>query len=131
MALDVAVKGSRVKAAALCVAGWVAGYLISAVSSILYFVLLKISPEQKASGKVMVLTALYGMAFAALGSLVGARFWRPQALGIGAAIAATIAIVALWSASETPNAEHWTQIVAVLLMAPAAQFGAFFSRSDD
>ncbi len=131
MTLEVADKGSRVKAAARCVAGWVVGYLISAVSSILYFVLLKISPQQKASGKVMVLTALFGMAFAALGAAVGARFWRAQALGIGAAIAATIAIVALWSASETPNAEHWTQMVAVLLMAPAAQFGAFFSRSDD
>jgi len=131
MTLGVEEKGSKVKAGALCVAGWVVGYLISAVTSILYFVLLKISPEQAASTKVMVLTALYGMAFAALGSFVGARFWRPQALGIGAAIAATIAVVALWSASETPNAEHWTQIVAVLLMAPAAQFGAFFSRSDD
>jgi hypothetical protein len=131
MTIEVEEKGSKLKAAALCVAGWVVGYLISAVTSLLYFGLLRISPEQKASTLFMVLTALYGMVFAALGSLVGARFWRRQALGIGAAIAATIAVVALWSAAETPNAEHWTQIVAVLLMAPAAQFGAFFSRSDD
>jgi hypothetical protein len=131
MTIEVEKKGSKVKAAARCVAGWLVGYLISAGTSILYFVVLKISPEVDASTKVKVLTALYGMVFAALGALVGARFWRPQALGIGAAIAATIAVVALWSAAETPNAEHWTQIVAVLLMAPAAQFGAFFSRSDD
>ncbi len=131
MTLEVEERVSRVKAVARCVAGWVVGYLISAVTSILYFVLLKISPQQKASGKVMALTALYGVVFAALGAMVGARLWRPQALGIGAAIAATIAGMALWSASLTPNAEHWTQIVAVLLMAPAAQFGAFFSRSDE
>ena len=131
MPIEIEKKTNPVKVAALWVAGWVVGYLISAVTSILWFVVLKISPEQKASTTVMVLTALYGMVFAAVGSLIGARFRRRQALGIGAAIAATIAIMALWSASETPNAEHWTQMVAVLLMAPAAQFGAFFSRSDD
>lgn len=131
MTIEVGEKTNRLKAAALCVCGWVVGYLISAVSSILWFVVLRVSPEQKASTGFVVLTTVYGMVFAALGSLVGARFWRRQALGIGAAIAATIAVMALWSASETPNAEHWSQIIAVLLMAPAAQFGAFFSRSDD
>jgi len=122
---------SPVKAIALCVAGWLVGYLISASSSILYFILGHISPANPASTGVMWFTAIYGIAFAALGAIAGASFYRRQALGIGAAIAATIGAVAMWSWYSTPTHAHWSQAIAILLMAPAAQFAALFRRSDD
>lgn len=114
-----------------CVLGWISGYLISAISSILFFLLGHIAPHAPASTGLIWGTAIYGIVFASLGAAVGANFSRTHALGIGAAIAATIAGVALWSWSETPNLPHWTQAIAIFLMAPAAQFGALVRRSPD
>lgn len=114
-----------------CALGWLAGYLISAVSSILFFLIGHIAPHAAASTGLIWGTAIYGIVFAVIGAVVGANFSRANALGIGAAIAATIAGVALWSWSETPNVPHWTQAIAIFLMAPAAQFGALIRRSAD
>lgn len=113
------------------IAGWLVGYLISMVSSILFFLVLHIGPHQPASTGVIVGTAIYGILFAALGAIVGASFLRRHAINIGAAIAVTIALIAMWSWWATPRDSHWSQAIAVLLMAPAAQFGALFRRSDD
>lgn len=121
----------RLKDFGRCVLGWLTGYLISAVTSILFFQLGHVSPHSPASTGLIWGTAIYGIVFAALGAVVGANFSRRNALGIGAAIAATIAAVALWSWSETPNVPHWTQAIAIFLMAPAAQFGSLFRRSPD
>jgi hypothetical protein len=121
---------SAVKIAGLCVAGWLVGYLISCVSSILFFTVGHIPPHQPASSTVMWITAIYGIVFAVIGAIVGANFARKYALGIGAAIALTIGTAALLSWYETPNAAHWTQVIAIFLMAPAAQFGALFRRLD-
>jgi CBS domain containing-hemolysin-like protein len=119
------------KALGLTVAGWVVGYLISAVSSLAWFQLMHISPESEASTATMVGTALYGIVFSIVASLVGSSFYRRFALGIGAAIAATIAAASIWSWYETPSHAHWTHAIAFFLMAPAAQFAAIFRRSDD
>jgi len=126
-----AAASSVAKTVGFCIAGWLAGYLISCVSSILLFVLGHISPATPASTGVMWFTAIYGIVFAVIGAVAGASFYRRQALGIGAAIAATIGAVAMWSWYSTPTHAHWTQAIAILLMAPAAQFGALFRRSDD
>jgi hypothetical protein len=129
---DQAAAGSSTgKAIGLSIAGWLTGYLISLVSSILFFLVGHIAPHKPASTGVMWLTAIYGIAFAVLAAAVGASFYRRFALGIGAVIAATIGVVAMWSWYESPNDAHWTQAIAILLMAPAAQFGSFFRRSDD
>ena len=114
-----------------CVAGWFVGYLISCVSSILFFIVGHISPEKPASATVMWVTAIYGVVFAVIAAIVGASFSRPHALGVGAAIAFTIGVVGIWSWYETPSASHWSQAIAILLMAPAAQFGALFRRLPD
>jgi len=123
--------GSLARAIGLCVAGWLTGYLISCISSILFFVLGHIAPHKPASTGVMWATAIYGIVFAVIGAVVGASFYRRQALGIGAAIALTIVAAAMWSWWAAPNDANWTQAIAILLMAPAAQFGALFRRSDD
>lgn len=128
---EVETRSSGARAIGLSAAGWLAGYLISCVSSILLFMVGHIPPHQPASSGVMWFTAIYGVVFAVIGAAVGASFYRRFALGIGAAIAATIGVAAMWSWYETPNDAHWTQAIAILLMAPAAQFGSFFRRSDD
>ena len=112
------------------VLGWLVGYLISCISSILFFIVGHISPAKPASTTVMWITAIYGIVFAVIGAIVGANFCRRFALGIGAAIALTIGAVALWSWYTTPDHAHWTHLIAILLMAPAAQFGALFRRLD-
>ena len=122
---------SAARAIGLCIAGWLVGYLISCISSILFFVLGHIAPHKPASTGVMWATAIYGIVFAVIGAVAGASFYRRQALGIGAAIALTIVAAAMWSWWAAPNDAHWTQAIAILLMAPAAQFGALFRRSDD
>lgn len=118
------------KAVGLCFAGWLVGYLISAISSVLFFIVGHISPAKPASATVMWITAIYGIVFAVIGAIVGANFARRYALGIGASIALTIGAIALWSWYSTPDHSHWSQLIAILLMAPAAQFGALFRRLD-
>lgn len=123
--------GSALRTFGRCVAGWLIGYLISCISSILFFVLSRIPPHQPASTGVMWATAIYGIVFAAIAAVAGASFSRNNAIGIGAAIALTICMVALWSWYETPDQAHWSQVIAIFLMAPAAQFGSLFRRSTD
>jgi hypothetical protein len=126
-----ATESSAVRTIARCAAGWIVGYLISCISSILFFTLGRIPPEKPASTAVMWATAIYGIVFAVIGSTVGASFSRKNALGIGASIALTIGIVALWSWSATPTHSHWTHLIAIFLMAPAAQFGSLSRRLSD
>jgi hypothetical protein len=114
-----------------CLAGWLIGYLISAISSILLFIAGRIPPDKPASTAVMWFTAIYGIVFAVIGAAVGASFSRKNALGIGAAIALTIGVVAMWSWYSTPDHAHWTHLIAIFLMAPAAQFGSLTRRLAD
>ena len=123
--------GMTLKTIGLCVAGWVVGYLISSVSSVLFFVVGHIPPHQLASTGVMWATAIYGVVFAVIAAVVGASFSRKNALGIGAAIALTIGVAGMVSWYLSPNDAHWSQVIAIFLMAPAAQFGALFRRSTD
>ena len=121
----------RGKAIALAVLGWLVGYLISMISSIVFFLALHIAPHSPVSTGIMWGTAIYGIFFAVVAAVVGASFSRTYALHIGAAIAFTIAAVSMWSWYESPNSAHWSQAIAFFLMAPAAQFGSLFRRSDD
>jgi hypothetical protein len=125
-----AARPSTAKTIGRCVSGWLVGYLISCISSILFFTVGHISPHMPASSTVMWITAIYGIVFAVIGAMVGANFSRKHALGIGAAIALTIGLAGLASWYETLNDAHWTHLIAIFLMAPAAQFGALFRRLD-
>ena len=120
-----------VRTLGLCVAGWIVGYLISSVSSVLFFVIGHIPPHQPASTGIMWATAIYGIVFSVIAAVVGASFSRKNALGIGAAIALTIGVAGMASWYLSPNDAHWTQVIAIFLMAPAAQFGSLFRRVDD
>jgi len=118
------------KIAGLWVAGWLTGSLIPLLVYFLFFRLSNaVSGHTVSPGRVWAM-AICGVLTAVLGSIAGASFYRQQALGIGAGIAATIAAVSMLTWYTTPNAAHWPQAVAVLLMAPAAQFAALARRVD-
>jgi hypothetical protein len=121
---------TALKTVGRCISGWLVGYLISAVTSVAFFLIGHISPALPASTMVMWITAIYGIAFTALGAVVGANLCRKFALGIGAAIALTIGVAAMTSWYLQPDHAHWSQVIAIFLMAPAAQFGALFRRED-
>jgi hypothetical protein len=123
--------GERLRALGFSAVGWLAGYLISLVSWILFFTVGHIVPEKPASTGVMWAAAIYGVVFAVIGAMVGASFSRRNAIGIGAAIALTIGAVSLWSWYSTPHAEHWAEAISLFLMAPAAQFGSLAQRLTD
>jgi hypothetical protein len=123
--------GSILLTAVRCVAGWFVGYLVSAVSSILLFTLAHIPPEQPASIPVMCGVAVYGIVFSMIGVFLGASFSRRHALGIGVSITVTTWAMAWWSWHETPGHSHWTQLVAIVLMAPAALFAGFLRQTAD
>jgi hypothetical protein len=121
---------TALKSVGRCLAGWLVGYLISAGTSIAFFLIGQISPAKPASTIVTWITAIYGIVFAVVGAVIGANFCRKFALGIGASIALTIGAMGMFSWYLQPDHAHWSQIIAIFLMAPAAQFGALFRRED-
>lgn len=106
--------------------GWIAGYLISGVTSVLWFTALTHhDAHDAASLRFVAATAVFGIVFAVLGGYVGAWIARDWALGTAATVALLIVAMGAWSWSETPGEPHWTQMVALVGMAPAALAGGW------
>jgi hypothetical protein len=105
--------------------GFLAGYLISLVSSILLFRVSGHDPGRPASASFMLLTAIYGIAFAFLGGWVAARIGK---FSTGCAVGVMIAALSIFSLFTDIGASHWAQAVSFFLMAPAAVAGAWKQR---
>jgi drug/metabolite transporter (DMT)-like permease len=106
---------------ARAVPGFLAGYGISAASSIAFFLATHRDPHATQPLWFMALTAVCGIAFALLGGFVAARvggFRTGQSVGIA------IVVVAFLSMVLDAKGAHWSQVVAMVLMAPAAALGA-------
>jgi hypothetical protein len=106
--------------------GFLAGYLISLVTSILLFRVSGHDPGRPASASFMFFTAIYGIAFAFLGGWVAARIGN---FSTGCAVAIMIALLSIFSFVTDIGASHWAQAVSIFLMAPAAVAGAWKRRS--
>ena len=99
--------------------GALLGYAIFAAPAALMFNLMGWDPHAPASMTVIVASTLVGIVAAAIGGWVAARAGRAR--WSGAVVAALIAIGALISLSMRPGGGAiWSQLVAILLMAPAA-----------
>lgn len=99
--------------------GAVVGYVIFAAPAALMFNLMGWDPHAPASITVIVATTVVGIVAAAIGGYVAARIGRAQ--WPGAVTAGLIAAGALVSLATSPGGGAiWSQLVAILLMAPAA-----------
>jgi nitrate/nitrite transporter NarK len=99
--------------------GAVVGYVIFAAPATLMFNLMGWDPHAPASTTVIVATTLVGIVAAAAGGWVAARIARAR--WPGAVTAGMIAAGAVISLLASPrDGAIWSQLVAILLMAPAA-----------
>jgi RsiW-degrading membrane proteinase PrsW (M82 family) len=106
------------------VLGFVVGYAISLTSSVAYFQLLHRDPHAAAPYWFVAVTALFGVVFAVLAGFVAVKIAGPgRGQKTGTAVGIAILVVALLSAVIDVRGAHWSQIVAMVLMAPAAGFG--------
>jgi len=103
----------------------VTGYLLVGAAAELLFYLSGRNPHAPASAPFIVLTAIYGFFIAALAGHVAARIAGRLELLHAAVLACLVALVALLSLlADLGAGSVWSQLVALLFMAPAVMIGA-------
>jgi O-antigen/teichoic acid export membrane protein len=103
-----------------------AGYLLFAVSAFLIFKLFKQPPHQAAPLGFMVITTALGMFFALLGGYVSGLLAGRNPLGHAIGVAVILALGASVSLMSTlGKGAIWTQIAAIVFMAPSAIAGGW------
>ena len=106
------------------IAAIVTGYLIFGISAGLLFRAAQRDPHAPAPATFLILSTLYGLVFACLGGYVAARIAQRLELlhaVILALLMATVALISLFA--ELGRGSVWSQIAALLFMAPAAALG--------
>ena len=107
----------------------VTGYLIFAVAAALLFQLSGQDPHAIPGIVFGVVSVIWGMAFAALSGYVAARGSQRTGLLPSVLVGCLIASGALVSlVSQHGNGAWWSQVSAILLMAPATCIGGIISR---
>ena len=102
-----------------------AGYALIGISVELLFHLSGHDPHAPASVQFMVLTTIYGCFFAALAGFITASIAGRPALLHGAVLACLVELVAMLSLLVTlGDASIWSEVSALLFMAPAVMIGA-------
>ena len=104
--------------------GIIVGYLIFAGSAVALFALSRQDPHISASPRFLVLSIVYGIFFALLAGYITALIANVNDLRYVLLLAAIMAAAALVSLLARPGAGAiWSQLSALLLMAPAALVG--------
>jgi O-antigen/teichoic acid export membrane protein len=107
----------------------VVGYLPFGVSAVLLFKLTGRDPHAPAPLGFMLLSTLYGVAFAILSGYLAARLAGRRPLSHAIAVAGIIGLGALISIVLRPvGAALWSQMTALVLMAPSASLGGLIHR---
>jgi len=102
------------------------GYLIFAVSAFAFFRISGQSPHQDAPPVVMFGSILVGVVSALLGGYVAAWLAGRRPLAHGVAVALVLALGATVSLVSTlGHGAIWSQLTALLLMAPSAALGGW------
>ncbi len=100
----------------------VIGYLVFAVPSAALVNVDVVDPHAPASGRVFLLTVLYGLVFALLGGWVTVRLAARRVLWPALVVAVLVAGLAAVSLAFARGV-YWTQLSALILMAPAVVVG--------
>ena len=111
------------------VVGLIAGYLLFAGAAVALFAGTGRDAHSAAPLWFMVLSTLYGMAFAAAGGYLTALIARRAETVHGIVLAVVIAAGAVISVfTRTVGATVWSQLAALILMAPCAALGGQLRR---
>lgn len=103
------------------------GYLIFAGAAIALFKISGRDPHAPAGLAFMLATTLYGMFFAAVGGFVAAGLARRWEFEHAFAVASLIAVIGAASIlGSLGRGSLWTQLAAILIMAPMAMAGGQF-----
>jgi len=104
----------------------VIGYMVFAVSAFAFFQLSGRPPHQEAPFSFVVVSVVYGMAFAALGGYLAAWLSGRRPLAHAVAVAAVLALGATASLLGTlGKGAVWSQVAALVFMAPCAVLGGW------
>ncbi|HZS49013.1 MAG TPA: hypothetical protein VFC63_28340 [Blastocatellia bacterium] len=108
------------------IVGVIIGYLIFSLSAVALFKIAGVDPHSKASTGFMVFTIAYGIVFAFLGGYVATAIAKSRSLVVAIIVTVLIATGALVSLLAQPGpGAIWTQVSALILMAPAATVGGW------
>jgi len=104
----------------------VLGYLVFAISAVALFQIARVDPHVQPGAGFMIGSTLYGVCFAAAGGYIASRVAAKKELLNACAVAGVIAVLAAVSIVAQPGIpSHWSQIAAIVLMAPSAVFGCW------
>lgn len=103
------------------------GYALFAVTSFALFRVTGHDPHAPASAAFMVVTVVEGIVFASAGGYVAAWIAGRKPVAHGAAVALLLAIGAAASLAATlGHGAVWTQVAALVFMAPSAVLGGWW-----
>jgi len=101
----------------------VIGYLVFAGSAVALFQLAGVEPHAPTSGRFFLFGVAYGVFFALLAGYVTAWIARRRVLWPVLVLAAIVAIVAALSLLLARDQAAWSELAALILMAPAVVVG--------
>ena len=108
----------------------ITGYLIFAISSALLFQFSGHDPRVMPGLAFGVFSVAWGMAFAGLGGYLAPRIAKRATWMPGVLVGCVIAVGAIVSLCfEAGKGSIWSQVAAIVLMAPAAGFGGRLAAS--
>jgi len=106
----------------------IAGYLVFGISAVLIFQLGGIQPHEPASLTFMIISSALGVLAAIASGYVAARLAPQNPTGHGFLVGLLIAAGAIASMFDPSAGTRWSQIAALVLMAPGAVIGARLVR---
>src|SRR3954471_13832781 len=106
----------------------VAGYFVFAASALLLFQLSGRAPHADAPLTFKIATVIWGAVFAMVGGYLAAHVSVRRPATHAAAVGAVIAIGAIASIAARPSDALWSQLAAVIVMAPCAWAGGLLAR---
>lgn len=103
----------------------VAGYAVFVISSLALFRLSGHKPHADATFLFMIFTAVYGVIFSFIAGLVSQLVSGARDIKLNYILAIILAAFAAFSMIKSEG-NHWTQILAILIFAPATVLGGMF-----
>ena len=103
------------------------GYLVFGISAVILFQLSHVDPHQLPGVGFMIGSTIYGVVFAIAAGYTAARIAGKKELVYAGIVACLLALLAFISIIAQPGLQtHWSQIAAIIFMAPAAILGGWF-----